>query len=111
MHRRSPPLRAPCRCHAVVASTARSPPPAVLWQAALEPPSQEPREPPSQELREPPSQERRHQEAKAKSFDESVREGILTGKELQEILDYLANDFDNDDALDGALAVPSGQWA
>jgi hypothetical protein len=103
MHRRSPPLRAPCRCHAVVASTARSPPPAVLWQAALEPPSQEPRE--------PPSQERRHQEAKAKSFDESVREGILTGKELQEILDYLANDVDNDDALDGALAVPSGQWA
>ena len=53
---------------------------------ALEPPSQEPREPPSQELREPPSQERRHQEAKAKSFDESVREGLLTGKELQELL-------------------------
>ena len=99
-------VRAPCtaalhryaRHAAATPSTARSPPPAVLWQAALGPPSQEPREPPSQELR--------HQEAKAKSFDECVGEGILTGKELQQILGDVVDEFDND----GALAVPSRQW-
>ena len=60
----------------------------------------------SQEMREPPSQEMRHKKAKAKSSDEFVTEGILTGKELQQILGDLADQFDND----GALALPSGQW-
>jgi uncharacterized protein YidB (DUF937 family) len=66
--------------------------------------------PPNQELREPPSQELRHKESKAKSSDEfvaeGIAEGILSGKELEQILGDLADKFDNDGAL-RRRALPS----
>ena len=80
---------------AATPATARSPPPADLWQPALELPSQESREPPSQELR--------HQEAKAKSFDEQIFGHLLRAD--PQMLGDLADEFDNNPAL----AVPSGQ--
>ena len=97
-------VRAPCtaalhryaRHAAATPATARSPPPADLWQPALELPSQESREPPSQELR--------HQEAKAKSFDEQIFGHLLRAD--PQMLGDLADEFDNNPAL----AVPSGQW-
>ena len=57
---------------------------------------------------EPPSQKLLHTQAKAKaqSSDEYVKQGVLAGIDLDELLAGLVDEFDND----GALAVPSGQW-